>query len=67
MGKKLEVKFITASNEKGLQNDLKIFATENPDITIDSTSHVVSHFEPRVHGYNPERTEKHYYTIWYSK
>ena len=65
MGKKLEVKLITASNEKGLQNDLRIFAMENPDITINSTSHVVSHFEPGVYG--SDRTEKHYYAIWYSK
>ena len=34
MGEKLEVKFITASNEKGLQNDLRIFVMENPDMLI---------------------------------
>ena len=51
--------------KKILENGLKLFALNNSDIKIESTSHAVSHFEPGVYG--PDRTEKHYYTIWYSK
>ena len=64
MRKKLEVKFITAHSETDLENALRLFAKSNLDIEIKNTSHVVSHDEG---VYGPGKTERHYYTIWYTE
>lgn len=63
MTKILKVKLITSNNKTNLENSLKTFVEENLGIEIKFATHKISHFEAGVYG--SERTEKHYYTIWY--
>ena len=63
MSDSLKVKMFVDWDVKSLETSLALFSMKNPNAKIENSSHQVSHFESGVYG--PERTEKHWYTIWY--